>query len=145
MKNLLTKTKNGQHTQTINNSIGCNFQKEIKYDVYTELWEYDNDQDYIDILALTCNDNEDVCFVNGEYVILNNNERVKMITIIDTDNNKLEFTKTDLKDYEIEAMDRDLCNSLDLPQDRDFYQETGNDESSSIYILEDGDVYIYTY
>ena len=68
-----------------------------------------------------------------------------MITIIDTDNNKLEFIKTDLKDYEIEAMDRDFCDSLDLPQDRDFYQEIGNYESSSIYILEDGDVYIYTY
>ena len=72
MKNLLKQTKNGQHTQIINDAIGCNFQKEIKHDVYTYLWEYDNDQDYIDILGLTCNDNEDVYFVNGEYVILNN-------------------------------------------------------------------------
>jgi hypothetical protein len=68
-----------------------------------------------------------------------------MITIIDNDNQELEFTRTDLKDYEVEAIDRDFCNSLDLPSDRDFYQEIGNYESSSVYLIEDGEVYIYTF
>jgi hypothetical protein len=68
-----------------------------------------------------------------------------MITIIDNDGQELLFTKTDLKDYEVEAIDADFCNSLDLPSDRNFYQERGNYESSSIYILEDRDVYIYTF
>jgi hypothetical protein len=83
MKNLLTKTRQGQFTKKINDSIGCNFQKEIQYDVYTELWEYDTENDYIDLLKMTCNDDQEVYYINGEHVILNCFERLNLKKIIE--------------------------------------------------------------
>jgi hypothetical protein len=119
MKNLLTKTRQGQHTKKINDSIGCNFQKEIQYDVYTELWEYDTENDYIDILGMTCNDGEDIYFIDNEYVILKDFERLNLKKIIEVKSfpSNLQIKIHDSAEDETYTLNYSLTDSKDYTLD----------------------------
>jgi hypothetical protein len=63
MKNLIYKIRDG-HTAPLFTSeeIGCKYQKTISYDVFTELWEFDNKEDYLEILNLICNEDQEVVY-----------------------------------------------------------------------------------
>lgn len=84
MKNLISKTRDGHLSPSVKNeAIGLKFQKTIKYDVWTEVWEFDNNLNFLDILDKTCNDDQEVVFTNidemSTYRIINTYDYVNKI------------------------------------------------------------------
>jgi len=67
------------------------------------------------------------------------------LTIIDNENNQLDFTASDIAISELKPLDGDLVILLGLPKDITFYQEIDNYECSSIYIIENEKAYMYIY
>lgn len=76
------------------------------------------------------------------------------ITIHDDDNNEMVFTECKICIYNLEKISKDLLQALELVNtNRPIYEEKGNTESSSIYILdyvntnldESPTAYVYTY
>ncbi len=79
MKNLIYKTRDGHIAPLFTNEeIGCKYQKTISYDVYTEFWEFDNKEEYLEILNLTCNEDQEVVYQSiydiDTYTIVNTDE-----------------------------------------------------------------------
>jgi len=62
---------------------------------------------------------------------------MRNITIHDDNNNEMVFTECQINIYKLEKISKDLLQVLELVNtNKPIYEEKGNTESSSIYILD---------
>lgn len=67
MKNLIYKIRDGHMTPSLKNETkNLKYKRKIHYDVYTEVWEFDKKEDWLEILKLTCYDQQEVVYTNIE-------------------------------------------------------------------------------
>lgn len=63
MKNLISKTRDGHINPSVKNeAIGLKHRKTLKYDVWTEVWEFDRRIDWFEILQGRCNEDQEVVY-----------------------------------------------------------------------------------
>ncbi len=67
MKNLISKRRDGEHSPRIENEPeNLKYRKKIKFDVYTEIWEFDTKLEWLQILEETASDYEKVVYTDYE-------------------------------------------------------------------------------
>lgn len=65
MKNLISRRRDGEHCPQIKNEpMNLKYKKKIKYDVYTEIWEFDTSKEWLQILEWIANDGEEVVYTD---------------------------------------------------------------------------------
>lgn len=65
MKNLICLIRDGHMSPKIKNEIkNLKHTRKIHYDVYTEVWEFDKKEEWLEILKLTCDDQQQVVYTD---------------------------------------------------------------------------------
>ncbi len=113
MKNLISKRREGEHSHKIENEPeNLKYKKKIKYDVYTEIWEFDTKEEWLQILELTCNDNQEVVYT--DYDDLNT---YHIIDINDYDSGLRNIIKNDTYFDKLLELDEEEDIFINLPSE----------------------------
>jgi len=65
MINLISRQREGEHCPQIENEPkNLKYKKKIKFDVFTEIYEFDTKKELLVLLELTCNDNQEVVYTD---------------------------------------------------------------------------------